>query len=184
MKTQYKEIEDKMKKTVSALEHEFAGIRAGRASATVLDKITVEYYGTKTQISQLANISSPEPRILVIQPYDASILKGIEKAIQTSDLGINPQNDGKLLRLNFPPLTEERRKDIVKSIHKLGEDTKVAIRTIRRDSIEKYKDQKKKNVITEDDLKDAEKDIQDATDKVCKEIDVLCSKKEKEIMEL
>jgi ribosome recycling factor len=184
MKTQYKEIEEKMKKTVSALEHEFAGIRAGRANAAVLDKISVDYYGTKTPVNQLASISSPEARILVIQPYDASILKGIEKAIQTSDLGINPQNDGKLLRLTFPPLTEERRKDIVKSIHKLAEDSKVAIRTIRRDSLEKYKEQKKKSIITEDDLKDAEKDIQDATDKVCKEIDALSAKKEKEIMEL
>ena len=184
MKAQYKETEDKMKKTIATLEHEYSSIRAGRANASALDKITVDYYGTKTHVSQLASISSPEARILVIQPYDATILKGIEKAIQASDLGINPQNDGKLLRLNFPPLTEERRKEIVKNIHKLAEDSKISIRSIRRESIEKYKDQKKKSKITEDDLKDAEKDIQDATDKICKDIDVLSLKKEKEILDM
>ena len=161
MKPQYKETDEKMQKTIQVLQNEYAGIRAGRANASVLDKISIEYYGTKTPSNQMANISSPEARLLVIQPYDPSVLKEIEKAIQTSDLGINPQNDGKILRLTFPPLTEERRKELVKQVSKTAEESKVAIRSIRRDAIEKFKAQKKAGELTEDDLKDAEKDIQD-----------------------
>lgn len=184
MKEQYKEISAKMEKTVAALDNEFKSIRAGRANASVLDKIYVDYYGASTPVNQLASISSPEARQLVIQPYDGSILKNIEKAIQVSDIGINPQNDGKSLRLIFPPLTEERRRDLVKDIKKLGEDSKVSIRSIRRDALEKFKADKKSGAITEDDLKAAEKDIQDLTDKFCKTIDGNVSAKEKEIIEL
>ena len=184
MKEQYKAISAKMEKTLAALDNEFKAIRAGRASASVLDKIFVDYYGSPTPINQLAGISNPEARQLIIQPYDASVLKNIEKAIQVSDIGINPQNDGKCLRLVFPPLTEERRKDLVKNIKKLGEDSKVTIRSIRRDAIEKFKADKKNSVITEDDLKAAEKDIQDLTDKFCKTIDTNVSAKEKEILEI
>ncbi len=184
MKPQYKETDEKMQKTIQVLQNEYAGIRAGRANASVLDKISIEYYGTKTPINQVANISSPEARLLVIQPYDPSVLKEIEKAIQTSDLGINPQNDGKILRLNFPPLTEERRKELVKQVSKTAEESKVAIRSIRRDAIEKFKAQKKAGELTEDDLKDAEKDIQDLTDGYCKKIDGICAEKEKEILSI
>lgn len=184
MKPQYKEFDEKMQKTLDVLQGEFSNIRAGRANAGVLDKIAVEYYGAKTPINQVANISSPEARLLVIQPYDPSLLKEIEKAIQVSDLGINPQNDGKVLRLSFPPLTEERRKEIVKSISKTAEESKVSIRAIRRDAIEKFKAQKKAAEITEDDLKLYEKDIQDLTDNYCKKIDGIASEKEKEIMSI
>ncbi|MBS5737838.1 MAG: ribosome recycling factor [Clostridiales bacterium] len=184
MKNQYSEISAKMEKTVAALDNEFKSIRAGRASAGVLDKIFVDYYGAPTPVNQLASISSPEARQLVIQPYDASVLKNIEKAIQTSDLGINPQNDGKTLRLIFPPLTEERRKELVKDVKKLGEDSKIAIRSIRRDAIEKFKADKKAGNLTEDDLKEAEKDIQELTDKFCKTIDGNVAAKEKEIIEI
>jgi len=184
MKEQYTEVSDKMNKTIASLTHEFSTIRAGRANANVLDKIHVDYYGTPTLIGQLASVAAQDAKTLAIQPYDPSVLKAIEKAILISDIGINPNNDGKVIRLIFPPLTEERRKDIVKSIHKIGEDSKVAIRSIRRDFIEKSKDQKKKSEITEDDLKTIEKDIQDMTDKFIKEIDGVCVKKEKEIMEI
>ena len=184
MKPQYKETDEKMQKTVEALNREYAGIRAGRANAGVLDKISIDYYGAQTPVNQIANISSPEPRILQIQPYDMSILKAVEKAIQASDIGINPQNDGKVIRLVFPPLTEERRKELAKSISKTGEDAKVAVRSIRRDSIEKFKAMKKKSEITEDDLAEAEKDIQDLTDKYCKTIDDISNKKSKEIMDI
>lgn len=184
MKGQYTEYENRMKKTIEVMSHEFSTLRAGRASAAVLDRIQVDYYGAPTPIAQIASVATPEPRVLTIQPWDASALKLIEKAIQTSDLGINPQNDGKIIRLLFPQLTEERRRDLVKQVHKFGEDAKVAIRNIRRDAIEKFKDQKKKSEITEDDLKDMEKDFQELTDKHCKEIDALASKKEKELMEL
>ncbi len=176
--------EEKMKKSLHVLENEFAGIRAGRASVSVLDKIAVDYYGTPTPIQQMAAVSVAEARILVIQPWDTSTLGTIEKAIQKSDLGINPQNDGRVLRLVFPPLTEERRKDIVKDVFKMAENDKIAIRSIRRDAIEKLKGMKKHSEITEDDLKDGEKQLQDITDKYCKNIDELARKKEKEVMEI
>lgn len=184
MKEEYKEISSKMEKTLTALDNEFKAIRAGRASAAVLDRIFVDYYGAQTPVNQLASISSPEARQLVIQPYDASALKNIEKAILVSDIGINPQNDGKTIRLIFPPLTEERRRDLVKDVKRIGEDSKVTIRSIRRDALEKFKADKKNNVMTEDDLKAAEKDIQDLTDKFCKTIDSTVSAKEKEILEI
>ncbi|MBE6896437.1 MAG: ribosome recycling factor [Ruminococcaceae bacterium] len=184
MKPQYKEIEAKFDKTIAALENEYSSIRAGRANTAVLDKLSVDYYGAPTKINQLASLSIQEARILVVQPYDSSVLKEIEKAILASDIGINPQNDGKVLRLTFPPLTEERRKDLCKQIQKEAENAKVAIRSIRRDALEVYKAQKKKSEITEDDLKVCEKDIQDATDKYCKDIDDISKKKEAEIMEI
>lgn len=182
MKPQYQEINTKMEKTRQALINEFASIRASTASVSVLDKISVDYWGVKTPINQVATVSVQEGKTLLIQPYDASLLKTIEKAIQVSDLGINPQNDGRIIRLAFPPLTEERRKDIVKDIRKMCENSKVAIRSIRRDALETFKAQKKKSEITEDDLKSAEKDVQDMTDKFCKEIDTLSAAKEKEIL--
>ena len=179
-----KHTEEKMDKTLNALDREYKSVRAGRANVSVLDRITIDYYGVPTPIQQMAAVSTPEARTLVIQPWDASILKEIEKAILTSDIGINPQNDGKLIRLNFPPLTEERRKDIVKDVKKTAEDAKVAIRNLRRDSLDKLKALKKDNSITEDDESSGEKKIQNLTDKFCKEIDNLCSNKEKEIMEI
>lgn len=174
----------KMNKTVEVLHNQFSSVRAGRANASVLDQITVEYYGTPTPIQQIASISTPDPRTLVIQPWDASILKSIEKAIQTSDLGINPQNDGRVIRLGFPQLTEERRKDLVKQVKKYAEEGKVAIRNIRRDAIEVFKAQKKKSEITEDDLKDIEKELQKYTDDFIKDIDKLAENKEKELSEI
>lgn len=179
-----KNTEEKMNKTVAALEREYKSVRAGRANAAVLDRITVDYYGVPTPVQQMAAVSVPEARTLVIQPWDASTLKSIEKAILTSEIGINPQNDGKVIRLNFPPLTEERRREIVKDVHKKSEESKVAIRNNRRDALEKLKQLKKDNQITEDDLSNGEKKIQNLTDKFCKEIDDLASLKEKEIMEL
>ncbi len=184
MKQQYAEHEAKMKKTIDVLSHELSTLRAGRANAAVLDRISVDYYGAPTPLAQIASISTPEPRTLTIQPWDASALKLIDKAIQTSDLGINPQNDGKVIRLVFPQLTEERRKELVKQVHKFSEEAKVAIRNIRRDAMEKFKDLKKKSEITEDDLRDVEKDLQEVTDKFCKDIDTMSGKKEKELMEL
>ena len=184
MSSEYTEFSDKMVKTTEVLSAQFAAVRAGRANAAVLDKIQVEYFGTPTPIQQIASISSPDPRSLVIQPWDASSLKLIEKALLTSDLGINPQNDGRVIRLLFPQLTEERRRDLVKQVKKYGEDAKVAIRNIRRDAVEKFKAQKKKSEITEDDLKDAEKDLQKLTDDFIKEIDNLTAKKEKELTEI
>lgn len=178
----HKEFEAKMQKTVDVVKSDFAGVRAGRANAAVLDKISVEYYGTPTPLQQVAAIASPDPRVLTIQPWDASLLRAIEKAIQTSDIGINPQNDGKIIRLTFPQLTEERRKELTKQVKKYAENGKVAIRNIRRDAVEKYKELKKKSEITEDDFKTYEKEIQDLTDKRCKEIDDLCAKKEAELM--
>ena len=180
----YKEFEGKMKKTCETLEATFATIRAGRANAAVLDQITVDYYGSPTPINQVASIATPDARSLLIQPWDASILKGIEKAILTSDLGINPQNDGRMLRLVFPPLTEERRLDLVKQTKKYGEEAKVAIRNIRRDAIDKFKKQQKASEITEDDYKDIEKDIQKLTDDFTKKIDEIMSKKEKELTDI
>ena len=177
----YQEFENKMKKTCEALSTQYATIRAGRANAAVLDQIQVDYYGVPTPIQQVASIATPDPRSLLIQPWDASILKGIEKAILASDLGINPQNDGRMLRLVFPPLTEERRRDLVKQTKKYAEEAKVAIRNIRRDAIEKFKKQQKASEITEDDYKIAEKDIQKLTDDYTKEIDSISDKKEKEL---
>ena len=184
MNAHYQQQEEKMNKTLNALSNEFAGVRAGRANPAVLDKIVVDYYGVPTQINQMAAISITEARILLIQPWDASTIKSIEKAINTSELGINPQSDGKVIRIVFPQLTEERRRDLGKSLHKYAEEAKVAIRSIRRDAIEKFKEMKKKAEITEDDLKNSEKNMQDLTDKYCKEIDVMTAKKEKEIMEV
>lgn len=176
--------QDKMKKTIEVLKQEFVTIRAGRANPAILDRITIEYFGTATPINTLGNISSPEPRMLTIQPWDSSALKLIEKAIQQSDLGINPQNDGKLIRLTFPQLTEERRKELIKQVKKIGEDGKIAVRNIRRDAMEKFKELKKKSEITEDDLKTLEKEMQDLTDKFCKEVDTEAARKEKELMEI
>ena len=174
--------DEKMQKTIEVVKANFAAVRAGRANAGVLDRITVEYYGTPTPLNQVAAISSPDPRSLVIQPWDASLLKAIEKAIQTSDLGINPQNDGRVIRLTFPQLTEERRKDLTKQVRKYGEEGKVAVRNIRRDAMEDIKKKTKKSELTEDDQKNLEKELQDLTDKRCKEIDDLTAKKEKELM--
>ena len=177
-----KEYDVKMQKTVDVVISDFASVRAGRANAAVLDKITVDYYGSATPINQVAAISSPDPRSLLIKPWDGSILKAIEKAIQTSDLGINPQNDGSSIRLSFPRLTEERRKELTKQVKKYAENGKVAIRNIRRDAMDKLKAKQKKSEITEDDCKEFEKELQDMTDKRCKELDDLSAKKEKELM--
>ena len=174
--------EEKMLKTIEHVKADFAAVRAGRANAGVLDRIMVEYYGTPTPLNQVAAIASPDPRTLTIQPWDATLLRAIEKAIQTSDLGINPQNDGRIIRLAFPQLTEERRKELTKQVHKYGEDGKVAIRNIRREAMDAFKKAEKKSEITEDDLKKLEKDLQDLTDKQCKVLDDLTSKKEKELM--
>lgn len=177
-------VEEKMGKTVSVLSAEFASIRAGRANSAVLDKIKVDYYGTPTPINQMAAVSVAEARILTIQPWDVSTLHPIEKAIQASDIGINPQNDGRIIRLVFPQLTEERRKELCKDVKKLAEDSRIAVRSIRRDGIDKVKKMEKASEITEDDLKIAEKKLQDLTDKYIKEIDKLADEKEKEIMEI
>ena len=174
--------DEKMQKTIEVVKSNFAAVRAGRANAGVLDRIQVEYYGTPTPIQQVASISTPDPRTLQIQPWDGSILKAIEKAIQSSDLGINPQNDGRVIRLAFPQLTEERRMELTKQVRKYGENGKVAIRNIRRDAVEAFKAQKKNSEITEDDMKIAEKDIQKMTDDMCKEIDELLAKKEQELL--
>lgn len=181
-KEDYKLYEDKMKKSIESVAADFAAVRAGRANASVLDRITVDYYGTPTPIQQIASIASPDPRSLVIQPWDTTALKSIERAIQNSDLGINPQNDGKCLRLSFPQLTEERRKELVKQIHKYTESGKVAIRNIRRDAVEVFKKAEKATDITEDDLKQAEKDLQKMTDDSCKKLDEMLTSKEKELM--
>lgn len=184
MKELLKATEEKMEKSVGVLERDYKAIRAGRANASVLDKISVDYYGCPTPIQQMAAVSVPEPRSLVIQPWDASTLKDIEKAILTSDIGINPQNDGRVIRLSFPPLTEERRKEIVKDVRKMAEENKVAIRNIRRDAMDKLKALKKNNQITEDDEANGEKKIQTLTDKYCKEVDETANLKEKEILEI
>ena len=182
MSPETKAYDQKMLKTIEGVKSNFASVRAGRANAGVLDRITVEYYGTPTPLNQVAAISSPDPRTLMIQPWDGSLLKAIEKAIQTSDLGINPQNDGRVIRLAFPQLTEERRKDLSKQVRKYGEDGKVAVRNIRRDAMEDFKKMKKNGDITEDDQKQLEKELQDLTDKRCKDIDELTVSKEKELM--
>ena len=172
----------KMGKTIEVVKSDFASVRAGRANAGVLDRIQVEYYGTPTPIQQVASISTPDPRTLAIQPWDASLLRAIEKAIQSSDLGINPSNDGRVIRLAFPQLTEERRLELTKQVRKYSENGKVAIRNIRRDAIESFKVLKKNSEITEDQFKDLEDEMQKITDKRCKEIDVLTAEKEKELM--
>lgn len=184
MNAMYTEYENKMKKTVEVLHSQFTTVRAGRANAAVLDHIRVEYYGAPTPINQIASISTPDPRSLVIQPWDAASLKAIEKAILTSDLGINPTNDGRVIRLGFPQLTEERRKELVKMVSKYAEEAKIAIRNVRRDAMEVYKAQKKKSEITEDDLKDVEKDLQKMTDDYIKEVEKVAEKKEKELYEI
>ena len=173
---------ERMGKCINALESELGTIRAGRANPTVLDKITVDYYGVPTPINQMASVSVAEARILVVQPYDASQLKPIEKAIQASDLGINPANDGRVLRITFPQLTEDRRKELCKQVSKICEDSKVAVRNVRRDGMDKIKAKKKANEITEDDVKEAEKDIQKLTDKFVEQIDKIGEDKNKEIM--
>ncbi len=184
MKELMKETEEKMKKSLGRLSHEYSTIRAGRANPAVLDKVNVDYYGVPTPIQQMAAVSVAEARILVIQPWDATTLKPIEKAILASDIGITPTNDGKVLRLVFPQLTEDRRKELCKDIKKLGEETKVAVRNVRRDAMDKMKAMKKANELTEDEVKDGEKKIQNVTDKYVAEIDVMVSDKEKEIMSI
>ena len=184
MKEQIASTKEKMKKTIDSLTREFAAVRAGRANPEVLNKVMVDYWGTPTAINQMASVSVSEARILVIQPYDKTALKSIEKAIQASDIGINPTNDGNVLRLVFPQLTEERRKELCKSIKKYGEEAKVSVRSIRRDVLEKFKAMKKNSEITEDDMKNAEKDVQKITDSFCEEIDGLVAAKEKEIMSI
>ena len=184
MKETLKKCEERMIKRVDHLEVEFKEIRAGRANPNILDRITVDYYGAPTAINQLAAVSVTEARTLTIQPWDATVLKGIERAIQSSDIGINPQNDGKIIRLIFPPLTEERRKEIVKDIAKMAEAKKVHVRNIRRDTIDDLKKLKKNGDITEDDLKNAEKKVQDLTDKYVKSIDSLSEAKQKEVMSI
>ncbi|MCM1361738.1 MAG: ribosome recycling factor [Clostridiales bacterium] len=182
MKATINTAKEKMNKSLNALGNEFAAIRAGRANPAVLDKVLVDYYGAPTPVNQMAAISVSEARILVIQPWDKSSLKLIEKAIQASDIGINPTNDGTALRLAFPQLTEERRKELCKTIKKYGEECKVTVRSIRRDTMEKFKAMKKNAEITEDDLKDCEKKVQDLTDKFCADVDKAVADKEKEIM--
>lgn len=182
MTPEIKVYDEKMLKTIEVVKANYASVRAGRANAAVLDRIQVEYYGSPTPLNQVAAVASPDPRTLTIQPWDASLLKAIEKAIQTSDLGINPQNDGRIIRLNFPQLTEERRKDLIKQVRKYGEDGKVALRNIRRDAMEDFKKKKKASEFTEDDVKGLEKELQDQTDKRCKDIDTLTAKKEQELL--
>ena len=184
MKPETKKAEEKMQKALSALNANFNTIRAGRANPAVLDRITVEYYGTPTPLNQMAAISVPDPRTLMISPWDRSTLKSIEKAIQTSNLGINPNNDGSVIRLVFPPMTSERRNELAKEVHKMAEDGKIALRNIRRDAMDKLKAQKKNGEITEDDVKDGEKEIQKVTDKYVKEADAMADKKIKEIQEI
>ena len=180
----YTSIEERMKKTISVYEENLSEIRAGRANPAILNKISVEYYETATPINQVAGISVPEARLIVIQPWDMSVLKEIERAILASDIGITPNNDGKVIRLNFPELNEERRKELVKEIKKMGEESKVAIRQVRRDGLDEFKKMQKDSVITEDDLKQAEEQIQKLTDKYVEQIDKVTEAKEKEIMTL
>ncbi len=184
MKETMKKLNEKMQKTINVLESDLSAVRAGRANPAVLDRVTVDYYGCPTPVNQMAAISVAEARILVITPWDKSTLVPIEKAIQASDVGINPINDGSVLRLTFPQLTEERRKELVKEIKKTGEESKVALRSIRRDVMDKFKTMKKNSEITEDDLKNCEKDVQNVTDKFVKKIDDMIADKEKEIMSI
>lgn len=182
MKSEFKAYEEKMKKSIESVVKDFDSVRAGRANAGVLNRINVDYYGTPTPIQQIASISSPDARTLVITPWDATAVRNIEKAIQESDLGINPTNDGKSIRLVFPQLTEERRKELVKQIHKYTENGKVAVRNVRRDAVDHFKKQQKASEITEDELKSAEKELQKLTDDSCKQLDTLLANKEKELM--
>jgi ribosome recycling factor len=184
MSEKTKEFEERMKKSIKSLDSEFSTIRVGRANPHVLDRLSIDYYGAQTPISQVGNISVPEPRILQIQPWDASVLKLIEKSIQQSDIGINPSNDGKLIRLVFPELTEERRKELTKDVKKKGEEAKVAIRNIRRDAVDVFKKVEKKHEISEDELKDLEDEIQKMTDKKIEEIDKLVESKNKEVLSI
>lgn len=184
MKELFQVTEEKMQKALAGLQNEYAAIRAGRANPAVLDKVRVDYYGVETPVNQMAAVSVPDARTLLITPWDKTTLKPIEKAIQMSDIGINPQNDGSVIRLIFPPLTEERRRDLSKGVLKLGEDFKVSVRGVRRDALEKLKAMKKNGEITEDDQAGGEKKMQTLTDKYCKEIDEVAQAKEKEIMEL
>ena len=181
---EFDKLEERMNKTLSVLEENFSEIRAGRANPAILNNITVEYYGVPTPINQVAGISVPEARLIVIQPWDVSVLKEIERAILASDIGLNPNNDGKVIRLSFPELTEERRKELVKDVKKIAEESKVAIRAIRRDGIDEAKAMEKESLMTEDELKKAEDQIQKLTDKKIAEIDVITEKKEKEIMSI
>jgi len=182
MNVDFKDYSRRMDKALDHLADEFGAVRAGRANAKVLDRITVEYYGSETPLNGVATISSPDARTLVVQPWDSSLLKEIQKAIQTSDPGINPQNDGKVIRLVFPQLTEERRKELTKQVKKYAEEAKVAMRNIRRDGMDYVKKLKKNSEITEDDQKKAEKDLQDLLDKFIKKVDEACAAKEKELM--
>ena len=184
MSVDFNEYAKRMDKALVHLAEEFGAVRAGRANAKVLDRITVEYYGSETPLNGVATISTPDARTLVIQPWDTSLLKEIQKAIQASDLGINPQNDGKVIRLVFPQLTEERRKDLTKQVKKYAEDAKVAMRNIRRDGMDYIKKLKKNSEITEDDQKKAEKDLQDLLDKYIKKADEALAAKEKELMSI
>lgn len=183
-KQDYKVFSDKMDKSIKVLEEQLSVVRAGRANPSLLNKITVEYYGVPTPLAQVGSISVPEARVLLIQPWDSSVLKAIEKEILKSDIGITPNNDGKVIRLVFPPLTEERRKELSKQVKKMGEDTKVAIRVVRRDAIDNFKSRQKKGEISEDELKEAEKELQNITDKHIADVDKMISEKEKEIMEI
>jgi ribosome recycling factor len=180
----YKPYEDRMNKTLNVLREEFHAIRAGRANPHVLDKIAIEYYGTKTPIQQVANIQVPEARIIMITPWDPTTLKEIVKSINMSDLGINPNNDGKSIRLVFPALTEERRKDLVKQVHRLAEEARIAIRNLRREGVDHFKDLQKKHEMTEDALDEAEKEMQKLTDHYIAEIDKQVCDKEKDLMEV
>lgn len=178
----HKDVETRMQKAIDALSTDYSEIRAGRANAAVLDKVKVDYYGTPTPVTQLASVNVAEARVLVIQPWDKTLLKDIEKAINKSDIGINPQNDGNVIRLTFPQLTEERRKELAKGIAKRGEEAKVAVRNIRRDEMDVLKKAKKANELTEDDLRDEEEKLQKLTEKICKKIDEISDNKTKEIM--
>ena len=178
----YKNIEERMNKTISVYEEKLSEVRAGRANPAILNKVKIDYYGTPTPINQVAGVSVPEARLIVVQPWDVSVLKDIEKAILASDIGINPNNDGKVIRLAFPELTEERRKELVKDVKKMAEEAKVAVRAVRRDGIDEAKTKQKNSEITEDELKNAENDIQKLTDKKIEEVDKILENKEKEIM--
>ena len=184
MAVDFKDYAKRMDKALNHLEEEFGAVRAGRANPKVLDRIVVEYYGSETPLNGVATISSPDARTLVIQPWDTKLLKDIQKAIQTSDLGINPQNDGRVIRLVFPQLTEDRRKDLVKQVKKYAEDAKVAMRNVRRDGMDYVKKLKKNSEITEDDQKKAEKDLQDLLDKMIKKVDAALADKDKDLMSM
>lgn len=184
METVFAKAKEKMEKCLTALERDYSAVRAGRANPAILDKVMVDYYGVPTPINQMAAVSVPEARLLVVQPWDASTLKEIEKAINTADIGINPQNDGKVIRLTFPQLTEEHRKTLQKDISKRGEEAKVAVRNVRRDAMDDIKKLKKDNEITEDDQKTGEKKLQDITDDYIKQVEAITKKKEEEILSI